>query len=72
MFITEDVPYGLVPWASLAEKLGVETPIMRALIALASAVNETDYWSVGRSLERLGMGGMSVEEVKSFVETGLS
>ena len=72
MFITEDVPYGLVPWASLAEKLGVETPIIRALIAIASAVNETDYWSVGRSLERLGMGEMSVEEVKSFVENGLS
>ena len=33
-YVTEDIPYGLVAWASMGDAVGVETPMMDALIAL--------------------------------------
>jgi len=69
-YITEDVPYGLVPVALLARQLDVATPIMNAVIELASLVNQTNYWEKGRSLEQLGIGGLGREELKRVLERG--
>lgn len=63
-YITEDVPMSLVPLASLGGMLGVPTPIIRAIIDLAGALNATDYWKEGRTVERLGIAGMSVRDLR--------
>lgn len=64
--ISEDCPYGLVPLASIGEMIGVPTPATRALIALASEINGADYYAEGRNVERLGISGLSVKQLKEF------
>jgi opine dehydrogenase len=68
--LTEDVPYGLVPLASFGLLAGVPTPTMDAVITLASVINNTDYWKTGRSVESLGLGGLTKEEILQFVVNG--
>jgi opine dehydrogenase len=53
--LTEDVPYGLVTWASLGRMLGVPTPASEAIITLASILNQEDYWALGRTVEKMGI-----------------
>lgn len=70
-YITEDVAYGLVFWASLGDMLGVPTPVCKALIQLASIVHQTDYWREGkRTVEKLGISGMSAQELNRFLAEG--
>ncbi|MFC2037487.1 NAD/NADP octopine/nopaline dehydrogenase family protein, partial [Chloroflexota bacterium] len=68
--ITEDIPYGLVPLASFGRLAGVPTPTMDALITLAGVVNETNYWQAGRTIESLGLAGMTVDEMVHLVSEG--
>ena len=69
-YITEDIPIGAVMYSSLGKMLGVPTPISDSMIAIASVVNETDYYKEGRTVERLGLAQMSVEEINAYLETG--
>jgi opine dehydrogenase len=62
-YITEDVPYGLVPIASLGEHLGLNMRNTRTIINLASAANGVDYWETGRTVERMGLSGMELETI---------
>ncbi|MFB3890840.1 MAG: NAD/NADP octopine/nopaline dehydrogenase family protein [Phycisphaerae bacterium] len=66
-YISEDVPCSLVPIASIGEMLGVRTPTIRSIIRLASAMHGVDYWAEGRTVERLGINGMSVKEIRFLV-----
>lgn len=68
--ITEDVPYGLVPLASLAEMIRVLTPTVNALITIASLLNQVDYREEGRTVEKLGISGMNIEELKRYLTEG--
>ncbi|MEO0107553.1 MAG: NAD/NADP octopine/nopaline dehydrogenase family protein [candidate division WOR-3 bacterium] len=63
-YISEDVPYSLVPMASLGELLNVPTPTMKALIHLASAMHGVDYMLEGRNIDRLGIAGMTTKELR--------
>ena len=62
-YITEDVPYGLVPMSELGKVLQVKTPVIDALITVASVANQEDYRATGRTLESLGLAGLSREEI---------
>ncbi len=69
-YITEDVPYGLVPTAQLAHKFNVDIPIIDATINLASAINQTDYYHEGRSLRELGIADLSQAELAKILQEG--
>ncbi len=69
-YIFEDVPCSLVPIALIGQQYGVDTAAIRSIVKLANIVHGTDYWRTGRSLERLGIKGMSVSELHHYVETG--
>lgn len=60
-YVTEEIPYGLVPISEIASRLGMATPNIDAIIALASTINGEDYRSTGRHLSTLGLGDMTVE-----------
>jgi opine dehydrogenase len=66
-YISEDVPASLVPIASIGEMLGVPTPAIRAIIHLASVMHGVDYWKEGRTVETLGIKGMSVKDIQFLV-----
>jgi opine dehydrogenase len=70
--LIEDVPYGLVPLTEFARLVNVKTPFMDAIIRLSSAVCETDFHQNGRTLDKLGLDGMSPEEVLRFMDSGVS
>ncbi|MBC7217716.1 MAG: NAD/NADP octopine/nopaline dehydrogenase family protein [Candidatus Caldatribacterium sp.] len=68
-YITEDVPTSLVPIASLGRMLGVPTPTIDSLIHLACVLHKRDYWKEGRTVEKLGLQGLSVKEIHNLVVT---
>ncbi len=69
-YIFEDVPMSLVPISELGRAYGASTPLMDAVIRLASTIHGTDYRHKGRTVERMGLTGMSVGEIKQYVEEG--
>lgn len=46
-YLTEDLPYGLVPLAKLARKYRVKTPCLDSLLFLFSTLMDTDYLESG-------------------------
>ena len=63
-YLTEDVGYSLVFLSDLAARLGVPTPVMDAVIAIASVVLARDFRGEGmRTVSTLGLDGMSREEL---------
>lgn len=69
-YLHEDVPMSLVPIASLGSMFEVPTPSIRSIIELSSQVNDQDYWAEGRTVERLGLAGMTLREVRDLVLQG--
>jgi opine dehydrogenase len=62
-YLTEDLPYGLVPIAELGDRAGVDTPLIDSIVSLGSAVCERDFWSEGRGLDRLGLDELPAAEI---------
>jgi opine dehydrogenase len=69
--LLEDIPTGLVPLASLGALAGVPTPACRAVIDIGCGLLDRDFWAEGRNAQNLGLSGMSVEEIREFVRTGV-
>lgn len=69
-YIFEDVPYSLVPIAELGRRFGVDVWGMESMIQLACVIDGTDYRHRGRTLERMGLVGLSLPEIARLVETG--
>ncbi|MHB8618579.1 MAG: NAD/NADP octopine/nopaline dehydrogenase family protein [Chloroflexota bacterium] len=69
-YIVEDVQCGLALWISLGRAFGVPTPLAQAFLNIAGAMNGADYLGTGRSLERLGLAGMSRQELQSLLRDG--
>jgi opine dehydrogenase len=69
-YVAEDVPYSLVPMASLGDHLGVPVPTMSAIIHLANILANRDFISEGRTVERLGLAGLDVRQIRKLVEEG--
>lgn len=66
-YIFEDLPTGLVPLSALGSAMGVPTPTMTAVVQLGNILLERNFWVEGRSLEKLGLAGLSPAEVKAKV-----
>ncbi|OGS41570.1 MAG: NADP transhydrogenase subunit alpha, partial [Euryarchaeota archaeon RBG_16_62_10] len=72
-YIFEDVPMSLVPMVSVGRQLGVKTPTLTSLVNLASVMHEKDFFSEGRTVDKIGLGGKSVRDIRMIaVRGGLS
>lgn len=69
-YFTEDVPFGLVPLASLGESLGVPMPVARGLIDVIGGLASTDFWNTGWTIRSLGLEGLDAPSVRRYAETG--
>jgi opine dehydrogenase len=69
-YITEDVPYGTVLYSSLGNLLGVPTPVSTGINHVISAADARDYWATGRTVETLGIAGLSRDGLLHYLETG--
>lgn len=66
-YMREDVEHGLAFLVSVCEWAGVPCPTARGLLALASAVVGRDLRKEGRTLEKLGLAGLSRSELKALL-----
>lgn len=66
-FIVEDTMSGLVPLASVGHSLGIATPMMDSFVNLASAICGRDFWTEGRTAEKLGLSGKTAAEIQEMV-----
>lgn len=71
-YLFEDVPMSLVPMAALGRRYGVSVRGMDSIIRLACFIHRTDYWRRGRTLDKLGIEQLSVDEVTRYVNEGIS
>ena len=69
-YLTEDVPCGLATFVLLGRQLGVELPVMRAVVELASAAAGRDFWREARTPADLGIAGMSAAGLARYLRTG--
>lgn len=67
-YITEDVAYLLVPCYELAKLCGLKVPIVESCIHIASAYNDTDYFATGRTLQKMGFGGMDLDTFRAELQ----
>jgi opine dehydrogenase len=49
-YITEDIPFGLVPICGLGRAIGVDMPVCRSLVDMASAMSGVDFWDTPYNL----------------------
>lgn len=69
-YLWEDVPTGLVPIAALGAACGVATATIDSVIDLASALCGTDFRAGGRTLERLGLSGLTPGQISLYAMDG--
>jgi opine dehydrogenase len=69
-YIKEDVGYGLVPMAEIGRLMGLETPVIDALITLASVVSRTDHRKEGLTVEKMGLAGVRPENLVKVLREG--
>ncbi len=70
-YLFEDIPMSLVPIASFGEYYGVSVRAIDAIIRLGCIIHKTDYWRKGRTIEKLGIKGFSVDELLVYVNEGI-
>jgi opine dehydrogenase len=66
-YVTEDVPMSLVPLASIGRMLGVPVPMMETVINIANVMHDKDYWKEGRTVQHMGLEGLSVKSIRQRV-----
>jgi opine dehydrogenase len=66
-YLTEDVGYSLIFFTDLAARLGVATPVMDALIQVASTVLARDLRAeAARTLASVGLDRLSTQQLRDL------
>lgn len=69
-YLTEDVPFLLQPLSEMGKIADVVTPTIDSIIQLAGVIEQKDYKAHGRGMKALGVGDLTVEEIKNIVKYG--
>ncbi|MFF8846480.1 NAD/NADP octopine/nopaline dehydrogenase family protein [Streptomyces sp. NPDC015127] len=64
-YFTEDIPFGLVIWSSLAARIGLSMPLVDSFIALGNTLCGQDFIAGGRTAEALGLHGSDVAGIRA-------
>jgi opine dehydrogenase len=70
-YVREDVELGLALLVSVCDWAGVACPVAHGLLALGSAVLRRDLRAGARTLEALGLAGLSREQMRRLLEEGV-
>jgi opine dehydrogenase len=70
-YINEDIKCNLSLLTSIGHFAGTEMPIANSLLTLLGAIVGEDFRKTGRTLEKLGLGGMGKEEMERFLFEGI-
>ncbi|WP_432354318.1 NAD/NADP octopine/nopaline dehydrogenase family protein [Sporosarcina sp. A2] len=69
-YITEDIPMGLVPFIEIGKLLGLPVIHMETAATMGQLLLGRSLMDEARTLENLGVAGMSGNEFLEFVQTG--
>ncbi|MDH4324715.1 MAG: NAD/NADP octopine/nopaline dehydrogenase family protein, partial [Betaproteobacteria bacterium] len=69
-YVREDVEFGLAFLVSVCEWAGVACPVARGLLALGAAVLQRDLRAGPRTLEALGLAGLSRDALHRLLQEG--
>ena len=70
-YVTEDVPYGLIPSAAFLEQMGFSHTAHTALADVLCAVCNRDFYKEAYSMEELGIAGMDRDRIMEYLQTGV-
>lgn len=70
-YMREDIACGLAFLVSVADWAGVSVPTATGLLAIASAICDTDFRASGRTMETLGLASLRQAEMQAMLEQGL-
>ena len=66
-YLTEDVGFGMVFLSDLGRQIGVPTPVMDAIIEIASVVMARDFrGEARRTMAGAGLSGLSTEQLRAL------
>jgi len=66
-YVTEDIPYGLVPYTLLGEQLGIRVNTIRAMATIGCSVTGRNFWEEGLTMEKAGLAGKNEKEILDFL-----
>ena len=69
-YVTEDVPYGLIPTAALLDQLGFVHTTHTALANILCAICDRDFYQEAHTMNDLGISGMDSKELMHYLRTG--
>ena len=69
-YMREDVQIGLALLVSIADWAGVPAPTASGLLAIGSAVCDTDFNREGRTLTSLGLNKMTLSDLQTLLRDG--
>lgn len=70
-YFTEDIPFGLLIWSSLARSIGMQVPLTDALLALSEVLCGRTWVDEGRTAATLGLEGASAERIRAAFQSGM-
>lgn len=70
-YFTEDIPFGLVIWSSLAAQIGLAVPLTDSFIALSGPLSGQDFVAGGRTAKTLGLLGSDVDGIRAAFIDGV-
>lgn len=70
-YMLEDTRLGLSLLSSVGKWAGVETPLVNGFLAIGSAITGRDLYAEGRTLERLGLAGLTRAEMSMLLREGI-
>lgn len=70
-YMLEDLRLGLSLQSSLGALTRTPTPLTDAFLAIGGAICGQDFMRTGRTLESLGLAGMSAEDLQALLRDGL-
>jgi opine dehydrogenase len=69
-YLLEDVPTGLIPLRELGAAAGLDCPVLTSLVELGRTMLGGERWRRSRTLDMLGLDGLSVPAIRALVERG--
>lgn len=69
-YMTEDVHYGLAFLVSVAQWAGVDAPVAKGLLAIASAICGRNLRAGARTFDALGLAGLKREQLVQLLTNG--
>ena len=60
----------MVPIASFGRLVGISTPTIDSIIEIAGAMHDVDYWEKGRTVDKLGLKGLNLDQIHQLVMEG--